>query len=248
MLLLRSAAPGPTAKKEKTLMPPSDISNRPLMRRAALIAGLGLLGMIVLAPFANFYVLDRVIANGDAVATLANVRATGDLLRWGIGAFLIVALLDVVVAWALYDFLAPAGRSGARLAAWLRVAYAATYVAAFAPLLDVLRWASGAPELAALDPVVVQAQVTLGFQSFNDAWTLGLALFGLHLLAVGILAWRSGDVPRWLGALVLIAGLGYLVDTFAKILFPALDLGFLTITFFGEAVFAFWLVWRGFRP
>ena len=79
------------------------------------------------------------------------------------------------------------------------------------------------------------------------AWELGLALFGLHLVAVGVIAWRSGDVPRWLGALVAIAGLGYLVDTFAKIVLPTLDLGFLMVTFFGEAVFAIWLVWRGFR-
>ncbi len=226
----------------------TDVSSRDAIRRAALIAGLGLLGMIVLAPFANFYVLDRVLVSGDAAATLAHLRASGDLLRWGIGAFLLVALLDVIVAWALYDFLAPAGKSGARLAAWLRVAYAATYVVAFAPLLGVLRWASNAPELAALDPAVVQAEVMLGFRSFNDTWTLGLALFGLHLVVVGILAWRSGGVPRWLGALVAIAGIGYLIDTFAKILFPTLDLGFLTITFFGEAVFAVWLVWRGFRP
>ena len=228
-------------------MPLTDVSNDRTIRRAALIAGLGLLGMIVLAPFANFYVLDRVIAAGDGAATLANVRASGDLLRWGIGAFLVVALLDVVVAWALYDFLAPAGQSGARLAAWLRVAYAATYVVAFAPLLGVLRWASNAPELVGLDPAVIQAQVMLGFRSFNDTWTLGLALFGLHLVAVGVLAWRSGDVPRWLGALVAIAGLGYLVDTFAKIVLPTLDLGFLMVTFFGEALFAIWLVWRGFR-
>ena len=54
-------------------MPLTDVSNDRTIRRAALIAGLGLLGMIVLAPFANFYVLDRVIAAGDGAATLANV-------------------------------------------------------------------------------------------------------------------------------------------------------------------------------
>lgn len=225
-----------------------DTANRQAIRRPALIAGLGLLTMTVLAPIANFYVLDQVLAPADAAATLEHLRASGDLLRWGIGAFLIVALLDVVVAWALYDLLAPAGRSGARLAAWLRVAYAAVYVVAFAPLLAALHWANGAPELAALDPAILQAEVMMAFRAFNDTWTLGLAVFGLHLVVLGPLLWRSVDVPRWLGVLVTIAGLGYLVDTFARILSPSLDLSFLTITFFGELVFAIWLLWRGIRP
>ncbi|MBL8096385.1 MAG: DUF4386 domain-containing protein [Anaerolineales bacterium] len=219
----------------------------PSIRRAALIAGLGLLAMIILAPFANFYVLESLVVPGDAQATTANLMASPGLLRLGIAAFLAVVLLDVIVAWALYDLLAPVSQSVARLAAWFRVAYAAVYAVALASLLSALRLTAELGDLTALDPAFLQAQVMLALNGFNTIWNLGLALFGMHLLIVGALVLRSNTIPRWLGVVVAIAGLGYLVDSFGRLLLPSVDLGFVMITFFGEALFMVWLLWHGLR-
>lgn len=220
---------------------------RSSIRRPALIAGLGLLAMIILAPFANFYVIDSLVVSGDAQATFNNLTARPELMRLGIAAFLVVVLLDVVVAWALYDLLAPVSQSGARLSAWFRVAYAATYAVALAPLMSVLRLTSGLDYLTALDPAVLQAQVMLALNDFGNTWNLGLTLFGMHLLVLGGLVLRSDFIPRWLGVALAIAGLGYLVDTFGRLLLPGVDLGIVMITFFGEALFMLWLLWRGVR-
>jgi len=77
-----------------------------------------------------------------------------------------------------------------------------------------------------------------------------LAIFGLHLLGLGYLLFRSADFPRFLGVLVAIAGVGYLADTFARILVPNFDFTFSLITFVGEPLLILWLFWRaakGFR-
>ena len=203
--------------------------------------------MIVIAPFANFYVLDGLVVRTDAALTVANLRISGDLFRWGVGAFLVVALLDVIVAWGLNDLLAPSDQSGARLAAWLRVAYAAVLAVALAPLLGALRWTQDLTYLTQLNPALVQAQVMSALDDFARLWDLGLSVFGLHLVVLGVVVFRSGFVPSWLGVVVALAGLAYLADTFGRILFPGLDLSWLMILFFGEAVFMLWLLWRGFR-
>lgn len=228
-------------------MPTQTLSLHPVLRGPALIAGSGLLAMILLAPFANFYVVEGLVARADAALTVANLRASGELFRWGIGVFLVVALLDVIVAWGLHDLLAASDASGARLSAWLRITYAAVLVVALAPLLGALRWTQDLAHLTALDPALVQAQVMSAIDDFATLWNLGLAVFGAHLVVLGIVVVRSPIAPSWLGVVVALAGLAYLVDTFVKILFPGLDLSWLMILFFGEAVLMIWLLWRGLR-
>ena len=66
-------------------------------------------------------------------------------------------------------------------------------------------------------------------------------------MLIGYLAYRSTIVPRWIGVLVVVAGLGYLVDSFAAFLIadPAFEVS--TVTFIGEALLTLWLLVRGNR-
>ena len=50
----------------------------------------------------------------------------------------------------------------------------------------------------------LNAQAMLGITAFNDIWYVGQFLFGLHLLLIGYLAYRSGYLPRVLGVLLAI--------------------------------------------
>ena len=76
---------------------------------------------------------------------------------------------------------------------------------------------------------------------------MGLGLFGLHLLLIGYLAYRSGYVPKFLGVLLAIAGLGYLADTFGTMLSPGSWTAVASFTFIGEFLLALWLVIWGRR-
>ena len=76
-------------------------------RKVALIAALGLLGMAVLAPFALFGVLNTLVDTGNPTATVANIIESEGTFRLAIAAFLVVTMLDVVVAWAVYVLLRP---------------------------------------------------------------------------------------------------------------------------------------------
>ena len=217
------------------------------IRTSALVAGFGLLLMAIFAPIANFGVFETLIVPGDATATADNIMASPGLFRTGIFVFLIVAILDVVVAWALYILLKPVNKSLSLLAAWLRVVYAAIFVSALSQPLIVLQLLNGSEYLKAFETNQLHVQVLLSLNAFIDEWNMGLVIFGLHLLVLGYLAFKSGYIPKILGILVIIAGLGYLIDNLGKLLSPNYNVTIAMFTFIGEVLLIFWLLWKGIK-
>ena len=219
------------------------VTNDVSVRTAAIAAGLGLLAMAILAPIASFGVLENLVVANDAKATVENIMVSSGLFRLGIALLLLVAVLDVVVAWALYVLLEPVSKSLALLMAWFRVAYSAVFALALVPLLGVVQMLEGNSGLEASQ---IQAQVMLSLEGFHNGWDIGLVLFGFHLLVLGYIAVKTGFIPQWLGVLLLIAGLGYLVDSFGRFLVADYSFSVSAFTFVGEVVLIFWLLWKGF--
>jgi hypothetical protein len=223
-----------------------DLRAHEVRRRIALTSGLGLLFMAVLAPLAHFGVLQDLIVPTDAAATVANITASEGLFRLAIAALLVVTFLDIVVAWALYVLLKPVNETLALLVGWLRLAAPAVFAMALANLLDVAQLVGGAAD-SVLPADQLGAQVMASIASFDNGWDMSLAIFGLHLLGLGFLLFKSADFPRFLGILVVVAGGGYLADSFTRILVPDFEFTFSLFTFVGEALLIFWLLWRAIK-
>lgn len=209
-------------------------------RKVALAAAFSLLFIALLAPFAQFGAINTLIVPADATSTTNNIVASAGLFRAAIAAFLIVAILDVVVAWGLYVILRPAHENLALLVAWLRVAYAAVFAYALVNLLDVAQLLQGT-NATAQSPAQMQAQVASSIASFGNGWDLALAIFGVHLVGLGALLFKAAAFPKFLGALVVLAGVGYLADSFGAILVPGYTLTISVFTFVGEALLIVWL-------
>jgi hypothetical protein len=118
---------------------------------------------------------------------------------------------------------------------------------AIGQLLGVLRLLSNDGYLSVFSAEQLHAQALVGVNAFTDLWHAGLFLFGVHLLVIGYLAYRSGYVPRLLGALLVIAGLGYVVDSFGVVLSQGAWTDVSSFTFIGEFLLALWLVIWGRR-
>jgi hypothetical protein len=215
----------------------------------ALTAGIALLLMAVLAPFAYFFVLQGLVEPADAAATVDNITASEGLFRTGIAAWLVIIALDIVVAWALYVLLRPVNEALAVLVAWMRLVYTAIFAIAVANLFDVAQLLGGA-ERSAFGPEQLQAQVMSSIASFENGWDIGLAIFGLHLLGLGVLLFGPTVFSRVLSALVMVAGGGYLADSLGEILVPGYAVSLAVFTFVGEVLLIGWLFWvaiKGFR-
>lgn len=223
-------------------------------RQAAKIAGLAYLAIFVLSIFANFFVRVRLIEPDDAAATVGNITDSETLFRVALVSFLIVFVLDVVVAWALYVFFKAVNTDVSLLTAWFRLTYAVLLGAALVFFFLVLELVSGADHLEALEPGQLDAQVTLYLDGFNDLWLIGLMCFGIHLTLVGYLILESGYIPRALGVLLVLAGAAYVINTLANTLlsnYEDYEAVFVTIvavpSVIGELAFPIWLLLRGGR-
>lgn len=217
------------------------------------VAGVGLLLMAILAMFSNFSVLEGLIVFDDAAATATNIMTNEMLFRTGFISFVIVLILDVLLAWALYVLLKPVNKNLAMLAAWFRLVYTAIFGFALHNFLGVLQLLSGTEYLAAFTPEQIHAQVLSLIDAFNNGWLIGLVFFGFHLFVVGYLIIRSGGyMPRLIGIFLVIASAGYLIDSFAHFLltnYTDYKTIFLLIVaipgVIGELSLAFWLLIKG---
>lgn len=213
-------------------------------RRAAVIAGIGYLAIFVLAVFANFFVRTGLVEPGDAAATAANVRDSIGLFRAGFVSFLAIFVIDVVVAWALYIVFRSVSRDVSLVTAWFRLVYTVFLGVALIPWFRAIELSSGEPFLSAFDPAQIDAQVMLALDSFNHAWLIGLACFGLHLAILGALIRRATGVPRALGLVLMVAGAAYVVDTVANAVladYAAVEDLFLAIVAIPSVVGELWL-------
>jgi uncharacterized protein DUF4386 len=208
-------------------------------RKFALVASFGLLVMAILAPIAQFGVLKTLIVPADASATAANISGSLGSFEAAIAIFFAVAILDVVVAFALYVLLRPAHRRLALAVSWLRVVYAGIFAFALFSLWSVAQLLGSAPSAVPSDQVT--SQVTTAIASFNNVWDVGLALFGLHLLGLGALLARAPSFGRIIGSLVVVSGAGYLIDSIGRLLVPNYGFTLSMVTFVGEALLIVWL-------
>ena len=214
-------------------------------RVAGRIAGWGILAMALIAPFAEFYVRQRLVAPGNPGATATNITAHETLFRVGIVAFLVVIILDVLVAWGLYVLLKPVSRTLSVLMAWARLVFAALFAAAVVNLLTAVHLVTDPTYRAAFAPTQINAQMMASLNAFSAGWAVALVFFGIHLILIGYLAWKSGWMPKLVGILLVIAGLGYAADSFIGFLVPDYVATAALFTFVGEPVLALWLVIRG---
>lgn len=204
-------------------------------RAAAMVAASALLVMAVIAASANFGVIETLTVPGDPAATATNIAAKAGLFRLAAVGLVMVAVLDVVVAWGLYLVLRRANSGLALLASGMRVLYAAVFATAIGGLFAALRVASAGP--GAANP----GEALFLLEGFQEVWAVAMIFFGIHLCLISVLVWRPGVFSRIIAVLLGIAGVGYLVDNLGSLLSPAYTLEIGMFTFIGEVIFIVWL-------
>ena len=218
----------------------------PRLRDAALITVIGYV-MSWGVPFASFNILPKLYVADDAARTTQNIVANQSLFVVAIFAFLINFIGDVVAAWGLYLLLRPVGAAVSMFVAWLRVVFATLGLAAVLNLVTAHRLLTRPAALKALGQGQVNAQVHVAIGAFNSQFAFSLILFGVYLLLLAWLVYRSGYVPKWVGIAVALAGAGWIIMESGPYLLPGIDVGFLFAASFGELILLVWLVGWGTR-
>jgi hypothetical protein len=226
----------------KTMANPT---NRTSFAAAALIAGVGLLIMAIAAAFAEIYVYPKLVVSGNATATAQNIIVNKTLFTAAIFGYLVTFVCDLIVTWALYVLLKPVNENLSLLTALFRLVYTVIALGALLNLVTVLRLLNTSNTLTLFSPDQFSAQVMLFLTTFRSNWYFGLLFFGIHLGLLGYLVFRSNYIPKILGVLLVVAGLGYLLTNLKPFLFPQLNVDFAEYTFYGELIFMAWLLIKG---
>lgn len=168
-------------------------------RKNALITGLSLLLMAVTAGYAYGYALSELYVKGNAEATLLQTQKNPSLVIGAIIGWVIILALDLIVSWTLYQFYAAVSKKKSAIMGILRVGYSVILAVAIYYLTQVI------PAANAED----QALVYRCFQYFDQVWLLGLIVFGLHLLVLGLLVLDDPSIHNLFGWLLLMGGISY---------------------------------------
>ena len=215
------------------------------LRSAAIIAGIGLLLMVLTVPFAEFKIFPSLMNAKDLALTFDNLTNNKSYFNLGIFLIFVTIVCDIVVAWALYVFLKPTNQSLSLLVAWFRIVYTGIYLVALMNLIKVLGLLSANKYFGATSQDQINDLILFYFKSFGRETGFGLILFGMYLGLLGYLTIKSSYVPNVFGWLLILAGFGYFIHYSTNFLIPSMNTGLLAITFLGELVFMVWLLVKG---
>jgi len=213
----------------------------------------GLLYVIASIPgfFALAYVPSKLLVQGNAAATAGNIAAHEMLFRLGIAADLVGQVIFIFVALALYDLLKAVNRRRARL--MLILILVAVPIAMLNEVNSVaaLLLVRGAPFLAVFPQPQRDALARLFLNLRGGGFEVAGICWGLWLFPLGLLVYRSGFVPRFLGVLLMIATFAYLANSFTSLVVPqyeGLVSRWMDPLQAVELVFMLWLLIMGAKP
>lgn len=217
--------------------------------RYARIAGVLYLIITMASILAHFVVPGQLIVPGNAAATAENIMASETLFRLGaIGSELIILLSEVLLSVVLYEMFKPVSKTLSLLAAVSRLIMTTIHGLNLLNYFFVLQLLSGTAYLSVFEPNQLHALVSLFLDAHSYGFTIGIAFLVPHVLILGYLIFKSGYFPKVLGILFVIAGFGYLVDSFALLLSPSYQTTPVFIALpiaIAEIAFPLWLLIKG---
>ena len=215
----------------------------------ARVGGALYLIIIVIGALEEALVRGRLVVPGDPTATAERIRASEFLWRASIAGEYVLLSCAIALTVILYVLLRPVSRNLALMVVMFNLVSVAVEAVASLHLLAALVPLGNAGYLAALDPKASHALSYLFIRSHEFGFGIALIFFGWVCLIEGYLIYKSGFLPKAVGVLMQIAGVCYLINSFAVILSPplahALFPAILLPALVGELSLCLWLLVKG---
>jgi hypothetical protein len=220
-------------------------------KRLARTAGVLYLVVALFGGFAELVVRSSIVVPGDGSATADNIRRSATLFRWGFASDLVQATFFLFTAMVLYLLLRHVNELVARAMVVIVAVSVAIICLNLLNQFVALQIATGAESPGAFGAAGSDALAGLFADMHASGYLIAQIFFGLWLLPLGYLVYRSGSFPKVLGVLLAIGCFGYLIDTFANFLTPRIAEGIEAIVVapaaVGELGFVIYLLVKGVR-
>jgi len=221
-------------------------------RNPGRVVGVWYLLLVLAGPLSLIYIPNKLFVHGDAAATAANIAAHSLLFRIGMASDLLGGLLLIFLVLAFYRLFKGVDQHLAVL-----LVITGGIMPALLNFVSVvhdagaLMAAQGADFLSVFDQPQRNALVMLFLRLHHYQITAAEILWGVWLVPMGLLSYKSGFVPRVIGVWLLINGAAYVALSLSGFFWPdAQDKLFLYSqpALFGEMAIMLWLLIKGARP
>jgi hypothetical protein len=192
-------------------------------RKAAIVVGVAIIAMFILAIIVDEFVLANFIGPGYTAELARDIEADGTRFGIAVAGYLIILMLDVAIALALYVILKPANKVLAWLTSVLRLLYSVILVISVLALVFHF----------------------INVYSYGSTKLIGYLFFTAHIFALGYSVLKSGYIAKSLGVLLIIAFFCYIILLYGKPLVPeALMVIFVVPAAIAELLLGIWLLWK----
>ena len=197
-----------------------------------------------LTAFFGAFLAKGLVVPGDAAATAKGILAHGDLYRSGFAVGLIANAIYIVLTALLYRLFEPVNRNLSLLAAFFSLVGCAVQIFGGVWQLAPLVILGDSQLSSAFKAEQLQAAALLCLKLYSQAFSIALVLFAVFDLLIGYLIFRSTFLPRILGVLLMLAGVGWLTFVWAP-LAAVLSPYVLPLGALAEILLMLWLLVKG---
>src|ERR1041385_1011442 len=223
--------------------------NQSSSRVVSAVGGALYVAIIALGIYEEFFVRNRLVVTGNAVATAKNLAAMQPLWRTGVAAEIVLLICAITLTAILFILLRPVSRGLALLVVFFNLVSVAVEGVAALFLVIALFPLGNAAYLKAFGSDQLAAIASMAIRAHSYGFSVALIFFGCECLLLGYLIFKSGFLPKTIGVLMAAAGVAYLTHSFTLILIPKLTSVFVPAIFLpafvGESSFAMWLLLKG---
>ncbi len=187
------------------------------------------------AIFSLLYIPSQLYVEGNAELTAENIRSNLFLFRLGVVGSLVTQILFILIPLLLYVLFEGVSKRLSVLMVLLAL------VSVPMTMYNELH------KLTALSFLAFPEQMMQFLEMSKQGVVIPSIFWGLWLFPLGLLIIKSGYFPKIIGYCLIVAGVGYVLGSFGKILTPdvAMILSVFEVFTFGEIAFVFWIVFKG---
>lgn len=190
------------------------------MKTNARAAGVLYLIIIFSGLFSELFVRSGIIVPGDANTTAENIASNSFLFRIGFISDLVMVISDVGVALLLYLLLKPVNNGLSMLAGFFRLAQATVLGINLLNFYLPLLLLGDNSYLSSFSEEQLNSLSLLFLNAHSYGYLISGVFFGISCVVLGYLIFKAEYFPKWLGVLVVAAGISYIIDCVVNFLFP----------------------------
>lgn len=203
--------------------------------------------VLLVSGFDMFVVFGKLVVRGNATVTAANILAHQPTFLAGFAAAALGVAAYLVVTALFYRLFEPVSRTLSLCAALFSLTgcmlQAVGLIFHLAPLVVLSLGDGDHAYLSAFQPEQLRALALVFLNWYAQAYNISLVFFGFYLLQIGYLTARSTFLPRWLGIIVALFGVGWLAFLYPP-LARALS-SYIVLSSLGELLLVAWLGVKG---